>query len=234
MSKRKTTLAKASTSNKKATKTTNKKGIKKMVTTPTFMKKFKMVPNMVIGGRDAKIWVYKSTQAAKAKLAVKEVKAVKAVKEVKAEPSKIVNDKTQPAVKAVAGVAAVKAVKAQPAIAAIPQKWMGYAIGNTHEIVNELIARLGDQGFYPDDEGAHQSIDEVKFCSHYTTEDVKGFRVALKLCKSAGKYNDPGLKILAEKDKAEKESEKKAEKKEGKKSASKDKAKDEGADWPTS
>jgi len=232
MSKRKTTLAKASISNKR---TTNKKGIKKMATTPGFMKNFKMVPNMVIGGRDAKIWVYKSTQASKAKPAIKEVKAVKAIKEVKAEPSKIVNGKTQPAVKAVAGVATVKAVKAQPAAEAVSQKWMGYAIGNTHEIVNELIARLGDQGFYPDDEGKHSSIDKVKFSAHYTTEDIKGFRTALRLCKSSGKYNDPGLAVLAAKNKkeAEKEAAKlKKEKKEEKKSESK--KEDEGADWPTS
>ena len=236
----KNTMAKGS---KKST-TKNNRRLK--MTKPDFMNKFEMTPNMVIGGRDAKIWVYKSTQASKAKPAVKEVKAIKAIKEVKAESSKIVNEKTLPAVKAVAGVAAVKAVKAQPAVEAISQKWMGYAIGNTHEIVSELIARLGDQGFYPDAEYIVYPNDEKKFSAHYTTENVKGFRAALKLCKSSGKYNDPGLKLLADKEAAKNEKEKAAAKKarekeavkeKKEKTASKDsknsKNKKEGADWPT-
>lgn len=239
----KKTLAKAS--NKKAVKTTNRRS--KKMAKPDFMKKFQMTPNIVIGNRDAKIWVYGSLRAVEAKPAVKEVKAVKAVKEVKAEPSKIVNGKTQPAVKAVAGVAAVKAVKASPAVKAVAQRWQGYAIGNTPEIVNELVARLGDQGFYPDDEGAQKSIDEVKFCAHYTTENVKGFRAALRLCKTPDKYNDPGLKLLAEKEAAEKKAEKEAAKEKKEKEAAKKaeenkaagekstpKKENEGADWPTS
>jgi len=235
----KKTLAKAS--NKKAVKTTNKKRSKKM-TRPDFMKKFEMTPNMVIGNRDAKIWVHGTIQAIEAKSAVKEVKAVKAVKEVKAVPEKIVNDKVQPAIKAVAPVKAVKAVKASPAVKAVSQKWKGVAIGNTNKIVKELIARLGDQGFYPEDEGKQHGIDEVKFCAEYIMKDVKGFRKALKLCKSAGKYNNPGLEILAAKEAKEKESEKKAakakkeaEKKKEEKKEEKPASKKEGeeAGWPT-
>ena len=246
MSKKRTTLAKASTS-KKAVKTiNNKKGIKKM-TKPDFMGKFKMTPNMVIGNREAKIWVHGSIGALPAKPEIKAAEAIKAIKEVKAVPSKIVNGKTQPAIKAVTGIKAVKAVKAQAAVPAIPVMGKGVAIGNTPEIVNELIARLGDQGFYPENAGKQRSIDEVKFCAEYIMEDIKGFRAALKLCKSSGKYNDSGLKILAEKEKANKKAAKaeaKAAKKEqaesvngkdqkGKVAKAKEK-KDEGADWPTS
>lgn len=233
----KKTLAKAS--NKKAVKTTNKKRNKKMAK-PDFMKKFEMTPNMVIGNRDAKIWVHGTIQAIEAKPAVKEVKAIKAVKEVKAVPKKIVNDKVQPEIKAVAPVEAVKAIKAFPAVKAVSQKWKGVVIGNTHKIVDELIARMGDQGFYPENEGAHESIDEVKFCAQYIMEDVKGFRTALKLCKSVGKYNNPGLEILAAKEAEKKEEEKKAakeketeKKKEKKEEKSAPKTENEGADWPT-
>ena len=229
MSKRKTTLAKAS--NNKAVKTTNRKGIKKMK------------ENFVIGSRDARLVSGQLREAKKAKPAVKEVKAVKAVKEVKAEPSKIVKGKTQPAIEAVAPVAAVKAVKAQDATPAQPAVYSMKIGCNSRPVVNELILRMADQKI-------EQKIDTKitedngTFFAIFTAENQKVIRAAFKNSKSKTGYNAPGLAILAAKtkkeaekeaakEKKEKEAAKKAEEKKAAGEKSAPKKENEGADWPT-
>ena len=236
MSKRKTTLAKAS--NKKAVKINPKKGIKKMK------------ENFVIGSRDARLVSGQLKEAKKAKPAVKEVKAVKAVKEVKAEASKIVNGKTQPAVKAVAPVDAVKAVKAQDAVPAQPAVYSMKIGCNSRPVVNELVARMADQKI---EQKADTKIteDNGTFFVIFIAVSQKVIRAAFKNSKSKTGYNAPGLAILAAKtkkeaekeaakEKKEKEAEKEAKeaakgKKEGKKENKKSapKKEDEDADWPT-
>lgn len=225
MSKRKTTLAKAS--NKIIT---NKK------------RSNKMKENFVIGARETRLVSGQPKEAKKAKPAVKAVEAVKAVKEVKAEASKIVNDKTQPAVKAVAGVAAVKAVKAQDAVPARSASYSMKIGCNSKAIATELIARMADQKI---EQKADTKITEDKgtFFVIFTAVSDKVIRAAFKNSKSKTSYNAPGLAIIVAKDKkeAEKEAaklkkEKGTEKKEApkkEKSAPKDQ-KGEGADWPTS
>ena len=221
MSKRKTTLAKAS--NKI---TTNRKGIKKMK------------ENFVIGAREARLVSGQLKEAKKAKPAVLPIKAVKAVKEVKAVPEKIVNDKVQPAVKAVALVAAVKAVKAQDAIPAQPAIYSMKIGCNSRPVINELIARMADQKI---EQKADTKIteDNGTFFAIFTAENQKVIRAAFKNSKSKTSYNAPGLTILAakvkkeaEKEAAKEKKEKGKNKKEEKKSAPK--KENEGAEWPTS
>jgi len=226
----KATSKKTATKKIVSKKATTKKGEKKMgkTTVPDFMKNFKMVPGMLIGNRDAKVWMYGTLKSRAARPAIKEVKGVKAVeakKAVKAVKEKVANTgrviqeavKAQAAIKEVKGV---KAVEAKEAIEGLPTRYQGFAIGNTPEILNEMIARIADQGFYPDNEGAHQPIDEVKFSAHYTMEDVKGFRSAVKLAKGPGKYNEVGLA----KKKAEEKGVAAKKKAEGKAAADKKKA----------
>lgn len=74
-----------------------------------------------------------------------------------------------------------------------------HAIGNTKKIVGQLIARLYDQGFIPEDEGKIESIDVVKFCAIYWIPESQNeaFRAAFRACKGPGKYNAEGLVHLA-------------------------------------
>ena len=74
-----------------------------------------------------------------------------------------------------------------------------HAIGNDKKIVGELMARLWEEGFVPANNGKMERIDITKWCAIYLVPEEKNdaFRASFRLCKSPGKYNNPGLIYLA-------------------------------------
>lgn len=175
------------------------------------MTELKMVENMVVGARDAKLSIGSLKKAKPAVEAVAEVKGVKGVEAkpaVKADKEKGI--KAQKAVKAVAEVKAVKAVEAAPAKPSVQQVHLDSV---SKEVRDEVRARMANQGFTDKFDG--QDIEHNGlFRLTYEAETDKPIRAAFKACKAKKGYNAAGLKIQEDAKKAEAKAKKEQEKKE--------------------
>lgn len=199
----------------------------------------KMKENFVIGSRDARLAIGSLKKAKSAEEATQPTPGVKAVAEVKDDDG-VVTQEAVDKVKAIAGSPAT------PATLAVQKVFL---IGNTDEIMDEVQARMTDQGFEPENDGQREYVQDCPRLT-YTAENDKIIRAAFKKCKSKDGYNAPGLKIIADakkvEDKKEADAKKEAaketkeatpEKKETKKKVSKKKKeaepkKEETDGWP--
>lgn len=190
---------------------------KKNTTKTKGEKKMSMTPNFVINPGDARLLRGTNRKAKDA------VPAQAAVKEAKDKDGNVTT-KGRPAV---------------PAKPAVKQSYRMVIGCNTEEIAKELVARMADQGFAEENDGQVIKEKDGQFTTVYVAETDKIIRAAFKKAKSKDGYNAPGLKVIADKKKAdakakrEAENAKKPKPVEKKKAPAKKKkeAKDEDA-WP--
>lgn len=170
--------------------------------------KYEMKENFLIDRQDARLQM---GPLKKAKAAEPAVEAKKAVKD---EEGNVV----EPAVKA------KEAVEATPAVQTV------YLLAKSEEVANEVMARMEDMGFLPENDGQLEVMPNGEFRMRYTDETDKKIRAAFKAAKDLsgkhGHYNQGGLAL---KKAAEKAAEKKEEVKEEKEPKAKKSPKKEKA-----
>lgn len=150
-----------------------------------------MTPNFVIKTTDARLSIGSLKKAKSATEAVQPIPAVKAVAEIKDEAGNI----TQASVVGVSAVAGKAATPATPACQKV------YLIANTDIIMDEVVARMADQGFAPlEVQREYVDGDKPRLC--FTAETAAPIRAAFKAVKAKDGYNAPGLKIEADEKKA--------------------------------
>lgn len=188
--------------------------------------KLELKKGFVVGARDAKLQM---GNLRKAKEAVPAVKAVKAVLEKKDKDGNITQE-------------AVAAVKAVPAKEAQPQIQQVHLDCVSEEVMQEVRARMADQGFEDKFDGQIIMADN-RFRLTFEAEAAQPIRAAFKAVKAADGYNKEGMdkikeqnkadaKVKKDAEKAEKAKEEKAKEKEAPKEEKKDESADEGDGWP--
>ena len=170
--------------------------------------KYEMKENFLIDRQDARLQM---GPLKKAKAAEPAVEAKKAVKD---EEGNVV----EPAVKA------KEAVEATPAVQTV------YLLAKSEEVANEVMARMEDMGFLPENDGQLEVMPNGEFRMRYTDETDKKIRAAFKAAKDlSGKHSHYNQGGLALKKAAEKAAEKKEEVKEEKEPKAKKSPKKEKA-----